>query len=81
MSDSLFTQADEQIRTGWEALRFADDPGEVARVLLEATAEGDDAVDADAWPKPEPIQSELPPVRPFSEDLLPDSRPPDLPAA
>jgi Protein of unknown function (DUF3987)/CHC2 zinc finger len=25
------------------------------------------------WPKPEPIQSELPPVEAFSEDLLPDS--------
>jgi putative DNA primase/helicase len=25
------------------------------------------------WPKPEPIQSELPPVQAFSEDLLPDS--------
>ena len=28
---------------------------------------------ADEWPKPEPIQSELPPVEAFSEDLLPDS--------
>ncbi|MCE5308532.1 MAG: DUF3987 domain-containing protein [Acidobacteriales bacterium] len=28
---------------------------------------------ADEWPKPEPIQSELPPVDGFSEDLLPDS--------
>jgi putative DNA primase/helicase len=28
---------------------------------------------ADDWPKPEPIQSELPPVQPFAEDLLPDS--------
>jgi hypothetical protein len=28
---------------------------------------------ADGWPKLEPIQSELPPVRAFSEDLLPDS--------
>jgi putative DNA primase/helicase len=28
---------------------------------------------ADDWPKPEPIQSELPPVEAFSEDLLPDS--------
>jgi putative DNA primase/helicase len=28
---------------------------------------------ADDWPLPEPIQSELPPVAPFSEDLLPDS--------
>lgn len=28
---------------------------------------------ADGWPKPEPIQSELPPVQVFSEDLLPDS--------
>jgi putative DNA primase/helicase len=28
---------------------------------------------ADYWPKPEPIQSELPPVEAFSEDLLPDS--------
>jgi hypothetical protein len=28
---------------------------------------------AGAWPKPEPIQSELPPVEAFSEDLLPDS--------
>ena len=28
---------------------------------------------ADDWPKREPIQSELPPVRAFSEDLLPDS--------
>ena len=28
---------------------------------------------ADEWPKPEPIRSELPPVEPFSEDLLPDS--------
>jgi DNA primase len=28
---------------------------------------------ANDWPKPEPIQSELPPVRAFSEDLLPDS--------
>ena len=28
---------------------------------------------ADDWPKPEPIQSELPPVQAFSEDLLPDS--------
>jgi len=27
----------------------------------------------DEWPKPEPIQSELPPVEAFSEDLLPDS--------
>ena len=26
---------------------------------------------ADDWPKLEPIQSELPPVQPFSEDLLP----------
>ena len=29
--------------------------------------------DQGAWPKPEPIQSELIPVQPFSEDLLPDS--------
>jgi len=28
---------------------------------------------ADDWPKPEPLQSELPPVQAFSEDLLPDS--------
>ena len=28
---------------------------------------------ADAWPKPDPIQSELPPVETLSEDLLPDS--------
>ena len=28
---------------------------------------------ASDWPKPEPIQSELPPVQTFSEDLLPDS--------
>src|ERR1039458_9643984 len=28
---------------------------------------------ADDWPKPEPIQGELPPVEAFSEDLLPDS--------
>jgi DNA primase len=28
---------------------------------------------ADNWPKVEPIQSELPPVEAFSEDLLPDS--------
>jgi hypothetical protein len=28
---------------------------------------------ADDWPKLEPIQSELPPVEAFSEDLLPDS--------
>jgi putative DNA primase/helicase len=28
---------------------------------------------ASYWPKPEPIQSELPPVEAFSEDLLPDS--------
>ncbi len=28
---------------------------------------------ADDWPKPEPIQSELPPVESFSEALLPDS--------
>lgn len=28
---------------------------------------------ADEWPKPEPIQSELPPVEAFSEELLPDS--------
>jgi putative DNA primase/helicase len=28
---------------------------------------------ADDWPKPEPIQSQLPPVNAFSEDLLPDS--------
>lgn len=28
---------------------------------------------ADGWPRPEPVQSELPPVQPFSEDLLPDS--------
>jgi len=28
---------------------------------------------SDDWPEPEPIQSELPPVRAFSEDLLPDS--------
>jgi len=28
---------------------------------------------ADEWPKPEPIQSELPPVEILSEDLLPDS--------
>jgi hypothetical protein len=28
---------------------------------------------ADEWPKPEPIQNELPPVEAFSEDLLPDS--------
>ena len=28
---------------------------------------------ADDWPKLEPIQSELPPVQAFSEDLLPDS--------
>ncbi|HKD09868.1 MAG TPA: DUF3987 domain-containing protein [Bryobacteraceae bacterium] len=27
----------------------------------------------DDWPKPEPIQSELPPVEAFSEDLLPES--------
>ncbi len=31
------------------------------------------AAAADEWPKPEPIQSELPPVEAFSEDLLPDS--------
>jgi putative DNA primase/helicase len=28
---------------------------------------------ADDWPEPQPIQSELPPVEAFSEDLLPDS--------
>ena len=28
---------------------------------------------ADGWPRPEPVQSELPPVRPFSEDLLSDT--------
>jgi len=28
---------------------------------------------AGGWPKPEPIQSELPPVEAFSKDLLPDS--------
>jgi putative DNA primase/helicase len=27
----------------------------------------------DHWPKPRPIQSELPPVQPFSEDLLPET--------
>jgi putative DNA primase/helicase len=27
----------------------------------------------DAWPQPEPLQNELPPVLPFSEELLPDS--------
>jgi hypothetical protein len=30
-------------------------------------------VDVEDWPKPEPIQSELPPVVAFSEELLPDS--------
>jgi putative DNA primase/helicase len=29
--------------------------------------------EAGDWPKPEPIQNKLPPVAPFSEDLLPDS--------
>ena len=28
---------------------------------------------ASDWPKPEPMQEELPPVQAFSEDLLPDS--------
>ncbi len=32
-----------------------------------------DAAPCSEWPKPEPIQSELPPVEAFSEDLLPDS--------
>ncbi len=27
----------------------------------------------EVWPEPEPIQSELPPVQPFCEELLPDS--------
>lgn len=31
------------------------------------------AAAADEWPKPEPIQSELPPVEAFTADLLPDS--------
>jgi hypothetical protein len=31
------------------------------------------AVAAEDWPKPEPIQGELPPVIAFSEELLPDS--------
>jgi hypothetical protein len=31
------------------------------------------AADFEDWPKPEPIQSELPPVVAFSEELLPDS--------
>jgi putative DNA primase/helicase len=32
-----------------------------------------DVETADDWPKVQPIQSELPPVQAFSEDLLPDS--------
>lgn len=35
--------------------------------------QGDTGTTEDDWPKLEPIQSELPPVVAFSEDLLPDS--------
>ncbi len=41
-----------------------DHPGEASNGAGGATG---------AWPKPEPMQSELPPVEAFSEDLLPDS--------
>jgi putative DNA primase/helicase len=41
-------------------------PGEEQRQGAHTEAAGD-------WPKPEPMQDELPPVRAFSEDLLPES--------
>lgn len=41
-------------------------PEEQGRVNARADVSHD-------WPHPEPIQSELPPVEPFSEDLLPES--------
>jgi putative DNA primase/helicase len=41
--------------------------------LDEDTRHQSRAEAADEWPKPEPLQSELPPVQPFSPDLLPDS--------
>jgi DNA primase len=43
------------------------------RLTDEETRHQERATGADDWPKPEPIQSELPPVEAFSEDLLPDS--------
>jgi putative DNA primase/helicase len=42
-------------------------------LVAEETQHQVRAAAADEWPKPEPIQSELPPVEAFSEDLLPDS--------
>lgn len=44
-----------------------------ARWGLEDEQNGPRTEAADDWPKVEPIQSELPPVQPFSEDLLPGS--------
>jgi putative DNA primase/helicase len=61
---------------------FYDDPGQPA----ERGSRGDPAVprahlqiaegtasDSDAWPEPQPIPDDLPPVLPFDSDLLPES--------
>ena len=55
------TAALSEVRARW---RLADEEPHHQSAHIEA---------ADDWPKPEPIQSELPPVQAFSEDLLPNS--------
>src|SRR5436309_10275132 len=40
---------------------------------MDLTLEDMDQLAPDSWPKPEPIQSELPPVEPCAECLLPIS--------
>jgi len=50
-----------ELRARWGLTREEpNDPAERAEAAVD-------------WPKPEPIQSELPPVQAFCEDLLPDS--------
>ena len=51
-----------ELRTRWGLAK--EEPHHQAAPRAEAV---------DDWPKPEPIQSELPPVQVFSEDLLPES--------
>jgi len=48
-------------------------PDDEVRAIAKSVSRYEPGAAPYEWPKPEPLQSELPPVQAFSEDLLPDS--------
>ena len=61
----------EEVRTALRASELQ--PSNSARRLANGEPRRSvPAAEAEGWPKPEPIQGELPPVEAFSEELLPD---------